>query len=136
MQSTKTLHNFKIVADTSSLEGKLTDDQFEYFTKFVVPTGIKILSDRLKVNTTGTLPAFGNNISGCGGSYINVDSKYENQQTDDADFILFLGGNNTGAGTIAFAAPCLIGNFFSTFWNILEIFRKKFQFLNLFFRKI
>lgn len=127
MQSTKTLHNFKIVADTSSLEGKLTDDQFEYFTKFVVPTGIKILSDRLKVNTTGTLPAFGNNISGCGGSYINVDSKYENQQTDDADFILFLGGNNTGAGTIAFAAPCLIGNFF---FNVLEYFRnfsKKFS---------
>jgi len=92
-------------------------NQREYLKNFMVPVGTKMLSDRLKIRSTGKIPALGNYLDYCDDQgELTPDPKYRNNETD-ADFLLILGGFSQSTNIIAYATFCLIGTD-STFYLI------------------
>lgn len=110
-----------LVVDVSNIDRLSDVDQKEYFKNFIVPVGSKMISDRLKINSTGTLPVFGNYADFCddNGGLI-IPNKYRTDAID-ADFVLFVGGFTESTSTIAYASFCLSCKFL-----ILYKFKLKF----------
>lgn len=78
----------------------------------ILPHGLKFLTKRLKVNTIGKLPAFGNKLDECDGfGGIEIPTKYK-QEATDADYLIFIGVvNKPQENWLTYAAACTAGKF-------------------------
>jgi hypothetical protein len=89
---------------------KFEDQDKKYFvTQFIVPEGLKVLQEIIKVKSTGVIPKFNSNASACSNkNYLDIDPSYSSKSTY-ADFILFLGVKNLpDKGWLAYASFCAL----------------------------
>jgi hypothetical protein len=77
----------------------------------VVPVGTKMLSDRLKINSTGKIAPLGDYVYYCDDNgELTIPQKYQTDEID-GDFVLFVGGFTESTNTIAYATFCLMCKF-------------------------
>lgn len=75
----------------------------------MLPAAVKMISNRLKIHSSGMLPALGNYLDHCtDGGDLTPATKYRETATD-ADFLLIIGGFAEETSTIAYAYYCLQG---------------------------
>ena len=98
------------MVDSSRTDEFDDDDKKNFFMNFILPEGMKILQNRLKVKSNQLIPAFDPVDKGCDDDgVIEIDSKYKTQTTD-GDFLLFIGVvKNPSDGVLAYASSCLLG---------------------------
>ena len=78
--------------------------------EFIIPHGVRILRNKLKVNSNSIIPPFDTVNSGCDDNGLIKISKSYNTQTTEGDFLLFLGViNEPNDWYLAYASYCVLG---------------------------
>ena len=116
-----TLHNVKVQIDSSNITNFSNTTQRDYFLNMIVPYGIEYITSLLQINSTGTLPAFGDTLSECdddGDMTIPVSYKTTGI---DADYLLFVNIKSTVQNNwAAYSKFCTLGSIFK-FNNFLKL---------------
>ena len=95
--------------DVSNLDMISDEKQRAYLKDFMLPVASKMLSNRLKIKSSGMLPALGSYLDYCtDGGDLTPSNQYR-ENSIDADFLLIIGGFTQSSNTIAYAYYCLQG---------------------------
>lgn len=85
----------------------------------MLPAAIEMLSNRMKINSSGMLPALGDYLDNCtDGGDLTPAAKYRDNSID-ADFLLIIGGFTQNTSTIAYAYYCLQGTRYQTLKKLI-----------------
>ena len=101
-------HRFKVHLDTSNVRG-ISDELREYLVDLVAKEGNAIFASKIGISGYQVVPANSRIDRYCNYEHIiKVPEKYKYQDVD-ADFILFMGTDDTGDdGTLAYATACFL----------------------------
>ena len=122
------------MVDTSNLENMEDSTKRDYFKGFILPEAMRILSQKLKIKSSGKLPQFSeDDLKYCNDSgKMTIPNEYYTNTENYGDFILFVGSFTSTERVIAYATFCALGNLIFFLNILIENILKIFSFKNNF----